>query len=433
MKLNAKMMISSLVLSTLFVGGCASVQVQKVENGQAVGPEGVRFYRPRPYVVVHESFPLAAKPYIVQGRLTTDGKYVLITSGLPAGLSDVVSFADGAKVDASKVIAVNNSAISNPSGNQQSASGVAELNASGTSSTTKPSSSTSGTMDLKVTNDNAAFAVQPMRRYFDIAYLPDFDEEYVVKVHSRLGIGKATIQLGQGWSLQGLDANVDNSMIAGPLLEAYADTMKLLSTAAKTAVFGTPQSLGGISGSDTKVEKIDSSGEPVSLKITRVSMASPGVYPILKPKEYEELKNSKTNLSLLMPVPPATQVAFQTYDVLVVEAISATGDSPYRITLYNQPTASSASTEGKATNTDIPKTPNSPNPAELTKQLNSELEQKEIAATVFVGVDAEGSKTLLLTITPKNGAAVDSNAILNILNDMLNRYFPGYTAKIKAK
>src|SRR4030095_13188324 len=91
----------------------------------------------------------------------------------------------------------------------------------------KKDDSNVGKASLKVTNDNAAFAVTPLKRYIDVVWLPDFDEEYVVQCSSNAGSADVSLQYGQGWSLQGLDAKTDSSAILSPLVALYSQATKL--------------------------------------------------------------------------------------------------------------------------------------------------------------------------------------------------------------
>src|SRR5437016_1705056 len=70
--------------------GCASVRVQKVPTPTQYGHwtddmqrrademRGIRFYLPRPFVNVFESFPIRTDVYLADGVVSADGKYVLI-------------------------------------------------------------------------------------------------------------------------------------------------------------------------------------------------------------------------------------------------------------------------------------------------------------------------------------------------------------------
>jgi hypothetical protein len=80
----------SAVLIALLAGGCASVSVRKVptptqyntwtdaQQREADSIDGLRFYMPRPFINVFESFPVRTDVYLAQGEVSPDGKYVLI-------------------------------------------------------------------------------------------------------------------------------------------------------------------------------------------------------------------------------------------------------------------------------------------------------------------------------------------------------------------
>src|ERR1041385_4217845 len=78
-------------LGACLLCSCASVKIEKVtEDGKGVeGPSGLRYYLPRPYVSVYEPFVLTAEPYLVNGRVTADGKYVWIEDW-PDALKSIV-------------------------------------------------------------------------------------------------------------------------------------------------------------------------------------------------------------------------------------------------------------------------------------------------------------------------------------------------------
>lgn len=81
----------------LVAGGlsCAKVTVRKVpaatqyqswddtKQAKADAMEGLRFYLPRPFVSVFESFPIGTDIYIAHGTVSADGEYVYINSVTP--------------------------------------------------------------------------------------------------------------------------------------------------------------------------------------------------------------------------------------------------------------------------------------------------------------------------------------------------------------
>jgi len=290
------------ILCTL-AAGCASVTVKKVpsptqyetwsddDQRMADQMEGVRFYLPRPFVNVFESFPIATDVYIASGVASADGKYVYISSITPMSTRSDITLADGGV--STKVVANVPTAfllhprdparagrptpntndplaetrsdapdgktpgvpdilkpIADATGAGSPAKKAAERaevaakraeaaairaeRASGMASTgsNDASASKTGQSTRKVTNNNGAFAYLPMRGNMDLVYLPDFDEQYVVTSKSNLGNAEFQMNLGQGWSLQGFDSFTDNS----ELTKRVFDVIDTAITAAKTGL-----------------------------------------------------------------------------------------------------------------------------------------------------------------------------------------------------
>lgn len=322
---------------------CAEVEVHRVGNdGHATGPEGMRFYMPRPYVAVNEPFIVGGKAFLVGGEITPDGKYVLINDIDPSRAQEdhfIRRFlaTTGKRIPATSVLAPR-SAGGSGSGGEQSA-GEASPPPSPPKDESPPATKSeerSGVLDLKVTNDNSAYAVTPMKRYFDIMWLPDFDEQYVV--HGEAGLGNASIamQMGQGWSLQGLEATVDNSAITGRIFGLIDQGTQILSTLGRAQLGLPPVAMGGeqSAGEETPNAAKFTGGTPLTIKVTFVRIAAPGLYPILKPAELKALEAKDTGDvedRILVPVAPMTNIAFNTYDAVVVEAALASGDSALRL------------------------------------------------------------------------------------------------------
>jgi len=346
------------------LAACASVNVQKIgSDGAPVGPAGVRFNRPRPYVNVHEPFVVGARAYLVNGQVTPDGKFLLITSATD-NLDGALRTALGSTIEVSRVLLTTPGALeAAPPGVVQSGDDTptlppipppgdvatpaptpAEPPAEEPQRPPAPPAERTGQAQFKIVNDNNAFATQPMRRYMDLVFLPDFEEEYVVQVESRIGNASAALDLGQGWSLQGLDARIDNDSITRRLFALYDESIKIALQLGRTAL-GVPGLPGGVqSGADTTTaaEKLPA-GTNVSIKVTLVRMVAPGLYPVLKPAEGLYVNNNMATLKtlfpdldrrLLIPVYPMTNIAFNTYEVIVLEAAIPAGDSPTRLHQY---------------------------------------------------------------------------------------------------
>ncbi len=120
---------------------------------------------------------------------------------------------------------------------------IADLSATGG----KPAAdqAKTGLLQQRVRNDNGVAAYQPMRGNFDVAYLPDFEEQYAVVAKAGLGNAQVAVNMGQGWSLQGLDALTDNSELNRRIF-ALIDEATALGKAAAGAALGLPPGAMGL-------------------------------------------------------------------------------------------------------------------------------------------------------------------------------------------
>jgi hypothetical protein len=333
--------------------GCASVRVEKV--GDPDGQPGVRFYRPRPYVAVFEPFIVGSEVHIAQGRLSSDGSWVVLTGlaededlggrllsragdgSLRFPAHEVLAVSGGAQGDEEETPGEEEAATEEEAGGEEEEAGEELIPAPQPQDAVAPGG---GISNLKVRNDPDAFSLTPLRRYFDIVWLPDFEEDYVVR--GRAGFGNAAIDvgLGQGWSLQGLDASSDNSSIVGPILGLYQSSMKMLETLGKAKLGLPPGIAGGAQGVEERsfAGEVFDAGTPVTVKLTFVRIVAPGIYPVLKRTEIEALDVAVMEQlfgdRLLVPIYPYTRIAFHTYEVAVIEAAQPTGDSPFRLHQY---------------------------------------------------------------------------------------------------
>lgn len=126
-----------------------------------------------------------------------------------------------------------------------------------------------------------------LSEYLAITYLPDSDEQYAVKTWGG-PYAKLSMSLKNGWMMESVNAEVDNSAIydfvfqqIDKATDLVTDVVRLDKGLLAPATASSPdlQSSGG-KGAATTV--------PVTLKVTRVKHAVPGLYPILKPRELIE-------------------------------------------------------------------------------------------------------------------------------------------------
>src|SRR5262245_495771 len=104
-----RMPTAALIAFVALGGACSEVKIRKVrtptqyntwtddDQRQADSMEGFRFYMQRPFVAVHESFPVHARSFLVDGRVSADGRFVVVeapkalaSSSDPDDLSNVI-------------------------------------------------------------------------------------------------------------------------------------------------------------------------------------------------------------------------------------------------------------------------------------------------------------------------------------------------------
>jgi hypothetical protein len=327
--------ILALVLPGLLTS-CAEVKVRKVPTPsqylawtdqmqkESDAIDGIRFYLPRPFVNVFESFPVHSDVYLARGVVTPDGRYIAINSIVeirPDGAGPTIyttgdkpivvqkrnvfrpgaatakALAEGIKqtpsIKSQSTTETGKDTESNSPGDKAKsktgANGASDQPPEGQPATP----STAGTSSFKVRNLNNAFAFQPLRGNFDLVYLPDFEEQYAITSKSRLGSAKAEVQLGQGWSLQGLDASTDNSKLVDRIFGLIDFAIKTGQEAAKAAI-GIPPGVGAIAKPQSAEETLEKDkGQPgteITLKVTVVHYAAKGLYPVLKARELQPRK-----------------------------------------------------------------------------------------------------------------------------------------------
>jgi|GEM_PF-5891912 len=342
---------SALLASLPIIDGCARVTVRKVPTPtqyhrwtdkmqrQADGMEGFRFYLPRPFVQVFESFPVRTDVYLANGVVSPDGAYVIVTELIaeadfgeyrldkPVDIRIPVNYIEAPKADRKDVSAPAEEGPVTPQGQgallDAAAKAIGERLESkfdailhkqgavlldqdrnepraGLAEKHEPGEKT-GVEERRVTNDNMAYAYQPLRGNFDMVYLPDFDEQYVVSSRSALGNVAVEVNLGQGWSLQGFNSLVDNSELNRRIFDMIDSSVQLAKSAAYAAAGFpfpavpaeiAPQGAGARSLVMTPGTTLEAEAPrpatPVSLKIVAVHYAAKGLYPVIKPRELQE-------------------------------------------------------------------------------------------------------------------------------------------------
>lgn len=336
--------------STFLLASCASVKIIKVTG--APEPEGFPFYLPRAYVQVYEPFVINSKVYLVAGSLSPDGNYLLIDNATDQDrLGGLLSYDVSRELTKRIPVNVVRAAPApqpGAGGPQAAVADTTTLPADTTAPPLKdspqPNVPKTGIFNLTVTNTQAIFTPTLGRRFFDIIWLPNRAEKYVVQAQPGLGNANIGITMTQGWGLYGLNANIDNSAITQPIADMYKATVGAMSDVVK----GKITALGAVTGAPQGSFKVDDvpKGSRVTIKVTKVTVAAPGLYPVLSEEEMrtappiaKELKEQGIHL----PTWPYSHVAFNTYEVIVIEAAKASGDSPMNLQRYYDPVTGSGS------------------------------------------------------------------------------------------
>lgn len=403
------LLVSILILSLSFYS-CARVSVKKIPTpsqytkwtddlqAKADNIEGTRFYLPRPFVNVFESFPVHSEVFLANGVVSADGQYVVIREvredsplkryfagklthvSVPVTLirkggADLQSGKEESEVGKLRkdVDAINKqldgSIATGAKPDAPAATGADEAKQKDAAPAQQPPT---GQESRSVTNDNGAFAYQPMRGNMDIAYVPDFEEQYAI--NSRAGLGNATfeVNLGQGWSLQGFNSLTDNSQLNNRffnLIDAAVEGARGIITGGAGQITNLVSGLAPAPGSGIVLEAgsdksfVAQPGADVSIKISVIYYAAKGLYPIIKPRELQERMGAedadnhvaiditgakgKTTVAthfdpkalkraqdavdsrlgnFTVPRYPYQYISFNTFKVLVVEAVNPTTD-----------------------------------------------------------------------------------------------------------
>lgn len=386
----------------LILTSCASVSVRKVpaattyinwtdaDQRRADALEGVRFYMPRPYVRVKQPFIVAADVYLAHAIVASDGRVALLTSitsldpaapqppSIPSDLARSIplrsiplsaiaarastppapaSGGDIALGISDELDPQLDGALNNPQLAAAAKSAVELLTAPVPAPADPASTPTTGREHRRVAVDNTALARTPLDGPFDILYLPDFDEQYVVSSSAKLGDTAVALDLGQGWSLQSLDSLADNRAINQRIYALLDDASRLGLAAARAAIMGPlPNIALSADPTNTDPTSADSGpaahvaipatpahdappapGSPLLLRITVLHTVAPGLYPVIKPRELAAANPRPGTFTLSLatgstaptpapaphhattPIYPYAHLSFNTVQTLVIE------------------------------------------------------------------------------------------------------------------
>ena len=322
--MKIRMLLQVAVLLAL-VGGCTEVRVLKVptptqynqwdddDQRRADGMEGFRFYLQRPFLAVYDPFPVHARSFLVDAVVDESGRYLVLRGNCTdPELSRVLQVCYGCQnIPCDSPVRLRGSGRpegaeqpKTPKGRAEDAEVAKEKEEPKTDTPETPlfiqgmdQPGSRGVTDLSVTVDNNPYPTTPLRKHFDIVNLPDFDEQFAVRRTQGIGSASVDLTLGQGNLLQGFDAHLDNSSVAN-LMYGMLFTFSNALTGLGLNALGIPIP-GGAEAADAK-ELVTKSGRaegaellkapysPVTLRVHIAYYATPGVYPIMKPRECKD-------------------------------------------------------------------------------------------------------------------------------------------------
>jgi hypothetical protein len=439
--------VLSALAAALCLAGCAGVKVMKVQVAPGdKEPEGIPFYLPRAYVQVYEPFVIGSKAYLATGQVTPDGQFLLLDN-LTGELAQLLG-TQASQGSGSATFPLANVRLTTP-GNLAGGTIQSDTPAGSSDADKKDDSAKKddgakkedgktdgagqgsgtaavGQFNTSVTQSQVPFPSTLGRRFFDVVWLPNYEEKYVVQTTPGLGNANINVTMVQGWGLAGLDAKIDNSAVVKPLLDFYSGVAGALLKAAQAKIVPAAAIAGAIQSDDPNAKPRTPSltpGTRVSAKVTKVIVAAPGLYPVIHPTEMK--KNPAARAGILAPQFPFTDVAFNTYEVLVVEAAKPSGDTPMNLQRYFDTDA-----QGNRVPTPASQQPGSPpalNADEFTRKVNDILKDRKSADNaiwVISQVKVEGGKlkaTATLTGGKQKPAGLaTSDALKNFLSVQSN-------------
>lgn len=215
----------------------------------------------------------------------------------------------------------------------------------------KPETKTEDSTE-RITEAGATFAgaadskpVVPVSEYFQIVYLPDFDQQYAVRASGGLGVAKLNMALENGWQAERITTEIDNREL-GRFIFRQIDKFTDIGAAALKGMIAPVAA----AVPTENVLQGASEGTPVLLRITYMIEAQPGIYPVLKPDERTILDSKTTTrtstrsglaattttktteiaaptneqaASVFIPYPPFTVIAYNVRRYILIERVDA--------------------------------------------------------------------------------------------------------------
>ncbi|MBE7503162.1 MAG: hypothetical protein HS113_23330 [Verrucomicrobiales bacterium] len=316
----------------LACSGCARLNYVKVppptqydqwsdaQQKKADAMKGVRYYLPRPFLSLKQSTPVAQRTALISFRRDADG-YTLET---PADTPTWVRKVAPKRISITQALALTlaqppgtNAAPSRAGGQEGGTAALAGAATNALTALAGTAGATGGPDTVKTERPpselhartgflNTSDPVTRLGDRFDVVYLPDFEEQYVIQPKAGLGTADIETQLRNGWAAEVFSQRVDNSNLIPYVINQFEHASEaaanIFTTWAPAAV-GLPPGLGlpqvakalktgeeaGQIGEAATAAAKAMLGEVLLFKLAEVRIAQPGLYPVLKPREIDRL------------------------------------------------------------------------------------------------------------------------------------------------
>ncbi len=176
------MRVFTVLMLVLSIAGCTQVVVRKNPKPRDLG---IRYYRPKPYLFISPA--AASGPKASTQTITLPKPLEIKTSD-----SSAVDRPDFqlASFDPAPGAAIQGGAVP-PATNQAPGGGITPA------------------LGADLTADDSKASDRPTAISMEIKYLPDFAEEYSIRLMPGLGVGEMNVQLQDGWNLTSLGVKTD--------------------------------------------------------------------------------------------------------------------------------------------------------------------------------------------------------------------------------
>lgn len=324
------------ILCFCVLGACARLDYIKVptptqysnwtdeQQERADNIKGVRYYLPRPFLHLKQSVPVAQRVAFISFRFETrtvnneteQGYYLQMPDNPPTWLQRLAP----ERISVSQALAI--SLLSERTVRDDDPNDGEEAALAGADD-----EDTDGAEDRPATELTASTGfisdtdpVTRLSNLMDVVYLPDFEEQYVIKIYP--GIGQANIEtrLRNGWAAEVFSQQIDNSNLIPYVIrqvESASEAAAGIATTWMPMAAGLPPGTSpmrlselaaavtgeeaAVAGDIKPVEAAEILGQILLFKIAEVKMAQPGVYPILKPREINQWLKTTAQVSDVDP------------------------------------------------------------------------------------------------------------------------------------